>query len=855
MINPLSYVGGSYQPINELNGLPSENMQQQIIHPQKPLPGKTGHDRDKDPEGDGVEANGGHGGVGKWKDGPVKNACLSCRTKKAKCDGTRPICGQCVKKGAECVYVKSRRGGARRKREAMVTPSALQEFLKRLDGLLGIPEFNLAPAPSNMPTDTTNILRRFSSRDEILRCYYNEVHPFLPVMPPRQYMSEVSRWLLPESPFLYAAQTILTLVPHGLDPRPASAESKYIRSRASRELANKTMALIDRMEDPKSRIECVQALSMLSLWEWGCAASPSQSRARSAQAVQIAMELGLHELDRFAIASAGTGVSGGRSMEGVDWKQDMSRRTWWCAYVHQLMSCIVSGASPVLSATDPRIKVNFPVCAVNDNAWPNWILTIQQCATVFALVNNAYYSQQVQSAAWGERPVEMLLEEKIKVHQEMFEIDRQVMELMQEAERTSVIELVPGGEEEVVRNQQLSARLGLAVMHIHIHRHQAFPEVSLFSKRICGLPINTDNNTSTPAPSTNSSNSAKGILHPDMNHINPLLVSSPHHELSYGAANELIANSMINRSISPESNSQHSQAPIQNLAQNQSQKQNPLLSTFYQLSNDMWQPETYPDSLPAPWFSQPNGAASLYAPVEVSPRHLPPLVGYQPVPPLNQSPASSNSHLLSSPADRSRSVSTDGGKKHNKAWGVSSEDKVVAEEANIDSAAIANRTIFPPGVSLARCATAAHTIVRLEVLHRSAVIAMWEGPPKWLPFCACGLVTGAYAFLLLALACQQQTMLLGYPPDHISEEVDALLNNVRVILAGLDAYGVMWAGIEVMAGEVRAALEAAVRLPHDVHAQIMSASISNSSTPPNQREVYNEGGEEMYEYGEYEYDS
>lgn len=33
-----------------------------------------------------------------------------------------------------------------------------------------------------------------------------------------------------------------------------------------------------------------------------------------------------------------------------------------------------------------------------------------------------------------------------------------------------------------------------------------------------------------------------------------------------------------------------------------------------------------------------------------------------------------------------------------------------------------------------------------------------------------------------------------------SEEVEALLTNVKVILAGLEAYGVMWAGIEVMAG-------------------------------------------------------
>jgi hypothetical protein len=72
---------------------------------------------------------------------PVKNACLSCRTKKARCDGQQPICTQCSTKGRECVYVKSRRGGARRRRDKAFPgqppppPSPLKEFLARLDGL------------------------------------------------------------------------------------------------------------------------------------------------------------------------------------------------------------------------------------------------------------------------------------------------------------------------------------------------------------------------------------------------------------------------------------------------------------------------------------------------------------------------------------------------------------------------------------------------------------------------------------------------------------------------------------------------------------------------------------------------
>jgi hypothetical protein len=56
--------------------------------------------------------------------------------------------------------------------------------------------------------------------------------------------------------------------------------------------------------------------------------------------------------------------------------------------------------------------------------------------------------------------------------------------------------------------------------------------------------------------------------------------------------------------------------------------------------------------------------------------------------------------------------------------------------------------------------------------------------------------------LLLALAVQADNeFATNEELVERSEEVEALLTNVKVILAGLEAYGVMWAGIEVMAGE------------------------------------------------------
>lgn len=100
--------------------------------PTPPNPSKSPDSDDSGQKGRSTSANS-EGLIGKWaKEGPVKNACLTCRNKKAKCDGALPSCGavsvhsiihrrilirtQCSKKEASCVYVKSRRGGARKRR-------------------------------------------------------------------------------------------------------------------------------------------------------------------------------------------------------------------------------------------------------------------------------------------------------------------------------------------------------------------------------------------------------------------------------------------------------------------------------------------------------------------------------------------------------------------------------------------------------------------------------------------------------------------------------------------------------------------------------------------------------------------
>jgi hypothetical protein len=57
--------------------------------------------------------------------------------------------------------------------------------------------------------------------------------------------------------------------------------------------------------------------------------------------------------------------------------------------------------------------------------------------------------------------------------------------------------------------------------------------------------------------------------------------------------------------------------------------------------------------------------------------------------------------------------------------GTESDDEM---DQSVEAVVVGPDGPFPPGISLQRCATAAHSIVRLEVLHRSATMALWKGP-------------------------------------------------------------------------------------------------------------------------------
>lgn len=292
---------------------------------------------------------------------PVKNACLACRSKKARCDGGQPICSQCISKGRECQYVKSRRGGARKKKETLVqpAPTALMQYLKQLDDLAG---FKFEPPPDmgdlqldGKAVDPALAVRTWKHDDVhgILTAYWEEVHPFQALLPPMKHLPFFAARLSPDSPFLIAIRAILALCPNPADPAAKSLASRAMRrsqaSRLAQEASNRVEEMLSEANenDVPPSIECVQALTLLGLYEFAQNGNAVRNRMRMNQAVQVAMEMGLHQTDKNAFESADPNkprVLPSKAVEGEDVLKDMARRTWWVTFAGMLISGLVAGS-------------------------------------------------------------------------------------------------------------------------------------------------------------------------------------------------------------------------------------------------------------------------------------------------------------------------------------------------------------------------------------------------------------------------------------------------------------------------------------------------------------------------------
>jgi Fungal Zn(2)-Cys(6) binuclear cluster domain/Fungal specific transcription factor domain len=148
----------------------------------------------------------------------VSLACVQCRSRHLRCDATQPVCGRCLRDGTTCVYLKSRRGGNRRRNT--IRPLAIGQSHRQstnsqytinatIDSGLDsqLPETYAAQtaagdsAPINSLTassgdldftlnDITEIVDTYSQRDCLLGFYYTYFHVAHPCVIPESFVKE-----------------------------------------------------------------------------------------------------------------------------------------------------------------------------------------------------------------------------------------------------------------------------------------------------------------------------------------------------------------------------------------------------------------------------------------------------------------------------------------------------------------------------------------------------------------------------------------------------------------------------------------------------------------------------------------
>ncbi|RHZ70417.1 hypothetical protein CDV55_108467 [Aspergillus turcosus] len=363
---------------------------------------------------------------------PVKVACLTCRASRTRCDGQEP-CSNCLSKKKKCSYLPSRRGGPRKKKKSssppdsstrqddsqnsnLTPPSSFDDssaMFGQID-VLSLPGAGLraldfssdvntmfadlftsnngnnthgqmepTPSPSNIPSRPR--VRTYGSEHDILNAYYDFIHHYFPILPPRiaprcpdrpidpagHYSSSPSEEPLlayrPQSPLSLAISAILALVPHPDDPEPLSpavvlrrrtyahtfaqlanagveedCELQASSTDPSQALLNNRPMINRKPLHPRTpvELESLLALLILCVYEYTQRGNLLKMRYRASQALAIALDMSLQSLG-----------------EEHDEFAEARRRAWWMTYYCVLQGSIVSTTPLSIIASDPHASM------------------------------------------------------------------------------------------------------------------------------------------------------------------------------------------------------------------------------------------------------------------------------------------------------------------------------------------------------------------------------------------------------------------------------------------------------------------------------------------------------------------
>ncbi|KAB8067789.1 C6 zinc finger domain protein [Aspergillus leporis] len=508
---------------------------------------------------------------------PVKVACLACRASRTRCDGQVP-CSNCLSKKRKCSYMPSKRGGPRKKKRASISPDSIVQqndapsstvapaapsfdeptgMFGQIDSLsvpgaglrsldfpsdvhsmfadlfipndAGHPPPQMEPTPSPSNISTPSLVRTYGSEHDILNAYYEFIHHYFPILPPRAATASSDRPIdaagsysdspteepillyKPRSPLSLALSAVLALVPHPSDVEPSSPASVIRRRTYAHTFAQMANASIEAdcelhasSTDPSQalasarplinratfhphapvELESILALLVLSVYEYTQRGNLLKMRYRAGQALAIALDMSIHSLG-----------------EEYDEFAEARRRAWWMTYYCVLQGSIVSTTPLAIVANDPQFVTPYPRFSADPDGWAV-LMQAQQVlvsATQFVIDLNKCVSTRANMPYIYER---------------MQQLDTWASSALAQSNLLPIIppSLNCSDDMEFTTAQSIRSisRIKLSSAQIKIHRFRAFSDIPIFIKKHCDLTAANANNT-TSCNSTKNSRAQDGI--------------------------------------------------------------------------------------------------------------------------------------------------------------------------------------------------------------------------------------------------------------------------------------------------------------------------------------------------------
>ncbi|KAI1345046.1 hypothetical protein F5Y15DRAFT_15563 [Xylariaceae sp. FL0016] len=451
---------------------------------------------------------------------PVKNACLSCRASRTRCNGEHP-CASCVAKERQCTYQPSRRGGPRIRKKnrplsdyqdlAVSLPTKSEEVPQDalpvenyIDPGAGLKSLQDLYHDSDAIYDTlfqdpladqalnlkVPMARTYGANTSaILNAYYIWIHPYFPILPAPDCMPTVDQPLPlledqrdrleePSSPLALAISAIVALIPSPQDPSPLSEESVRWRRVYSQFLAKSAIESIEtESERPESSTEPPRALD-------GVNGDIAREKLHPLVPLELESIIALDLLSVYEYAQRGN-LKKMRARAGAAFVAAMSlslhtrndsddeysetrHRVWWMTYI-----CVCQGS------------------IVSNTAWSVFVQAQQAilAATQFVIEFNKVRKAQGDMS---------------RVFSRMQELERLLDPLVAKSETWTFncpsTQPVDRSEAVVSQSLRCMARIKMNSARIKVHRYCAFFDLAIFSGKHCDLTSTSEQEVDSPEP-------------------------------------------------------------------------------------------------------------------------------------------------------------------------------------------------------------------------------------------------------------------------------------------------------------------------------------------------------------------